>query len=152
MENPGSPLPSKSRQGSTSALRSILERGLPQVRNGVGQKDMTEALSRSDTAGEPIRFGSDAMTSKGRFPECDKTLFGQVELEGHTDQSREGGKTFCPLEHHARLCENASSGLCQILAAKHVSLSGRGLPFRQAQGPERSRRAAGDGAIPPARF
>ena len=104
-----------------------LERGLQQVLNGVGQKVMTEALSRYDTEGEPIRFGPYAMTSKGRSPECYKTLFGQVGLERHTYQSSDGGKTFCPLEHHARICENASIGLCQILAAKHVSLSGRCL-------------------------
>jgi hypothetical protein len=104
-----------------------LERGLQRALNGIGQEIMTEALSRYDTEGEPIRFGSYAMTSKGRSPECCKTLFGDVALERHTYRSSDGGKTFCPLEHNARLCENASIGLCQILAAKHVSLSGRCL-------------------------
>jgi hypothetical protein len=104
-----------------------LERGLQQALNGIGQEVMAEALSRDDTEGEPIRFGSYSMTSKGRSPECYKTLFGEVALERHTDQSSDGGKTFCPLEQNARLCENASIGLCQILASKHVSLSGRCL-------------------------
>ena len=104
-----------------------LERGLQRALNGIGQEVMTEALSRYDTEGEPIRFGSYAMTSKGRSPVCYKTLFGEVALERHTYQSSDGGRTFCPLEHHARICENASIGLCQILAAKHVSLSGRCL-------------------------
>ena len=54
--------------------------------------------------------------------------FGEVTLERHTYQSSDGGRTCCPLEHRARICENASIGLCQILAAKHVSLSGRCLP------------------------
>ena len=104
-----------------------LERGLQQALNGIGQKVLTEALSRYDTEGEPIRFGSYAMTSKGRSPECYKTLFGEVSLKRHTYQRSDGGKTFCPLEHNARICENASIGLCQILASKHVSLSGRCL-------------------------
>lgn len=104
-----------------------LERGLQQALNGIGQEVMTEALGRYDTEGEPIRLGSQLMTSKGRFPECYKTLFGEVGLERHTYQSSDGGKTFCALEHNARICENATIGLCQILAAKHVSLSGRGL-------------------------
>ena len=104
-----------------------LERGLQQALNGIGQEVMTEALGRYDTEGEPMRFGAYAMTSKGRSPACYKTLFGEVALGRHTYQSSDGGKTFCPLEHHARICENASIGLCQILAAKHVSLSGRGL-------------------------
>ena len=116
-----------------------LERGLQQALNGLGQKVMTEALSRYDTEGEPVRFGSSALTSKGRSPVCYKTLFGQVELERHTDQSSDGGKTFCPLEHNARICENASLGLCQILASKHVSL-------------ERAVPAAGVGALPPTRL
>ena len=80
-----------------------LERGLPfrqaqglaepepaegqQALHGIGQKVMTETLSRYDTEGEPIRFGSDAMTSEGRSPECSKTLFGEVALERHTYQS-----------------------------------------------------------------
>ena len=92
-----------------------LERGLQQALNGIGQTVLTEALSRYDTEGEPIRFGSYAMTSKGRSPECYKTLFGEVALERYTDQSSDGGKTFCPLEHHARICENASIGLCRFL-------------------------------------
>jgi hypothetical protein len=88
---------------------------------------MTEALGRYDTEGEPIRLGAYVMTSKGRSPECYKTLFGEVALERHTYQSSAGGKTFCPLEHNARICENATIGLCQVLATKHVSLSGRCL-------------------------
>ena len=104
-----------------------LERGLQRALHGLGQEVMAEALSRYDTEGEPIRLGSYVMTSKGRSPECYKTLFGEVALERHTYQSSDGGKTFCPLEQNARICENASIGLCQILASKHVSLSGRGL-------------------------
>lgn len=104
-----------------------LERGLQRALNGVGQTVMTEALRRFDTEGEPIRLGSFVMTSKGRSPECYKSLFGPIELERHTYQSSEGGRTFCPLEHTARICENATIGLCQMLASKHVSLSGRGL-------------------------
>ena len=104
-----------------------LERGLQRALHGIGQEVMTEALSRYDTEGEPIRFGAYAMTSKGRSPACYKTLFGEVALARHTYQSSDGGKTFCPLEEHARICENASIGLCQILASKHVSLSGRCL-------------------------
>ena len=98
--------------------------------HGLGQKVMTEALGRYETEGEPVRFGSYTMTSKGRSPACYQTLFGEVALERHTYQSSDGGRTFCPLEHRARICENASVGLCQIPAAKHVSLSGRGLPSR----------------------
>jgi len=104
-----------------------LERGLQRALNGVGQTIMAEALSRFDTEGEPIRFGSLAMTSKGRSSECYKTLFGPVEIERHTYQSNDGGRTFCPLENTARICQNASIGLCAMLAAKHVSLSGRAL-------------------------
>ena len=104
-----------------------LERGLQRALNGVGQVVLAEALGRYDTEGEPIRFGPFAMTSKGRSPECYKTLFRPVALERHTYQSGDGGRTFCPLEQSARICENATIGLCAMLAAKHVSLSGRGL-------------------------
>jgi hypothetical protein len=104
-----------------------LEQGLQRVLNDVGQSVMTEALSRFDTEGEPIRLGSVTMTSKGRSPERYKSLFGPIELERHTYQSSEGGRTFCPLEQSARICQNATIGLCQVLASKHVSLSGRCL-------------------------
>jgi hypothetical protein len=104
-----------------------LERGLQRALNGLGQAVMTEALGRYDTEGEPIRFGPFAMTSKGRSPECYKTLFGRVELDRHTYQTSDGGRTLCPLEQSARICQNATIGLCATLAAKHVSLSGREL-------------------------
>jgi hypothetical protein len=104
-----------------------LERGLQRALNGIGQAVMTEALGRYDTEGEPIRFGPFAMSSKGRSRESYKTLFGPVEIERHTYQTSDGGRTFCPLEQSARICENATIGLCAMLAAKHVSLSGRGL-------------------------
>lgn len=104
-----------------------LERGLQRALNGVGQAVMAEALGRYDTEGEPIVLGPFAMTSKGRSPEVYKTLFGIVELSRHTYQTSDGGRTFCPLEQSARICENATIGLCAMLAAKHVSLSGRAL-------------------------
>lgn len=104
-----------------------MERSLQRALNGVGQTVMSAALGRYDTEGEPIRLGSFSMTSKGRSQECYKTLFGPIELARHTYQSNEGGRTFCPLEHNARICQNATIGLGQVLAGKHVSLSGRCL-------------------------
>lgn len=104
-----------------------LERGLQRALNGVGRAVMTEALGRYDTEGEPVRLGPFAMTSKGRSPESYKSLFGPVDIERHVYQTSDGGRTFCPLEQSARVCENATIGLCAMLAAKHVNLSGRGL-------------------------
>ena len=104
-----------------------LERGLQRALNGVGQIVMAEALGRFDTEGEPILLGSVFLTSKGRAPERYRTLFGPVDVARHVYQTNDGGRTFCPLEQSARICENATIGLCQMLAAKHVSLSGRGL-------------------------
>lgn len=104
-----------------------LERGLQRALNGVGQAVMAEALGRYDTEGESILLGSVLLTSKGRSPECYRTLFGPVDVARHVYQTSDGGRTFCPLEQSARICKNATIGLCQMLAAKHVSLSGRGL-------------------------
>ncbi len=69
-----------------------LERGLQRALNGLGQAVMAEALRRYDAEGEPIRLGPFAMTSKGCSPESYK------------------------LEHRALICENATVGLCAMLA------------------------------------
>jgi hypothetical protein len=104
-----------------------LEQALQRSLNHIGQTVITEALERYDTEGEPIILSKQRLTSKGKTPGLYHSLFGPIELNRHTYQTAEGGRTFCPLEHNARICGSATIGLSQIIASKHVSLSGREL-------------------------
>lgn len=95
--------------------------------NTVGALCMTECLAGYDTQGEEIMVGNVRLSSKGKSPQTYLTLFGPVSLERHVYQSSDGGRTFCPLEERARMVENMSIGLCQVLASKYANLSARAV-------------------------
>jgi hypothetical protein len=102
-----------------------LESGLQCTLNTIGSCYMTEALTRYDTQGEVIQVGHCTYTSKGKSLQHYETLFGPVSIERHIYQTSNGGTTYCPLEERARIVENATIGLCQVLASKYANLSTR---------------------------
>jgi hypothetical protein len=114
-----------SREELGSALEA--EQGIQRALNQLGQRCMKEALARFDTQGEPIMVGTQQFTSKGQTPETYQSLYGPLELQRHTYQSSCGGRTYCPLEQDARILENTTVGLCQVLGSKHANHSTRSL-------------------------
>jgi hypothetical protein len=114
-------LPAREDIGGALELEQDLQRQL----NKVGAECLAEALACYDTEGEPIELGNLTLTSKGRSPQSYLSLFGPLSLERHIYQSSAGGRTYCPLEQRARIQENATLGLCHVLASKYADLSGR---------------------------
>jgi hypothetical protein len=104
-----------------------LETQLQRSLNAVGTVYMKESLTGYDTHGEQIMVGKAKLTSKGKSPQTYETLFGPVSLERHVYQGSAGGTTFCPLEERARMVQNMSIGLCQVLASKYANLSARAV-------------------------
>ena len=71
--------------------------------NEAGVKATQEVLSRFDTDGSPIQHGPTIFFSKGKEPKEYQTPYGPAVVDRHVYQTAKGGKTFCPLEHDARI-------------------------------------------------
>lgn len=98
------------------------EREAQQATNAIGLKAMELGLLAFDTLGEPIMVGRVSMTSKGRFPQEYRTLFGIVFLDRHVYQSSQGGKTFVPLEAYARVLCHSSPQLANCIASRYTEV------------------------------
>jgi len=79
--------------------------------NEAGVKATQEVLGRFDTDGSPIQYGSTRCFSKGKEPKEYQTPYGQTVVDRHVYQTSKGGKTFCPLEHDARIIVTSTRNL-----------------------------------------
>jgi hypothetical protein len=86
-------------------------------------------LEYFDTSGQPIKFGSVSMTSKGKVDCCYQTPYGEVVVARHLYQTYKGGKTFCPLEQNARILLSATPMFAMQISHKYAELGARRVKF-----------------------
>ena len=102
--------------GSMLEAEEAIQDGL----NEVGLLATEEKLKQFDTDGSPIQVGSVRLTSKGQFSQEYETPYGIVAVPRHVYQTSEGGKTFCPLEEHARMVLNATPKFAKLVSYKYA--------------------------------
>lgn len=98
------------------------EQALQQSLNEAGQIAMGPMLKQFDTRGEPIRVGGVKHTVKHYAPQTYETPYGPVQVQRHTYQSSQGGRTYVPLEHDARMILNSTPRYSQIVSGKYARL------------------------------
>ena len=91
--------------------------------NEVGQLATLHALKRFDTDGSPIQVGGIKFTAKGTTPKYYETPYGAVEVSRFVYQTSQGGKVYCPLEHNARIIQNATPRFAQQISYKYTNLN-----------------------------
>jgi hypothetical protein len=92
--------------------------------NEAGIKATQEILSRFDTDGTPIQHGATTFFSKGKEPKEYQTPYGATVVERHVYQTAKGGKTFCPLEHDARIIITSTPKFAKTVSSKYADLGG----------------------------
>src|SRR5713101_5995234 len=86
--------------------------------NEVGSVATQEALKRFDADGDPIVLGGVKWYCKGELPKTYQAPYGAVSIERHVYQQAGGGKTFCPLETHARIVRTATPRFAKLVSHK----------------------------------
>ena len=97
------------------------EEAIQDALNEAGMLFERENLTRFDADGSPIEVGPVRLTSKGQSPQVYETPYGPVSVERHVYQTAQGGKTYCPLEAHARLILNATPRYAKVVSYKYAS-------------------------------
>ncbi len=92
--------------------------------NEAGVQATQEVLSRFDTDGAPIQYGAATFFSKGREPKAYQSPYGQVVVDRHVYQTSKGGKTYCPLEHDARIIITSTPKFAKSVSSKYADLGG----------------------------
>lgn len=87
--------------------------------NALGELATKELLKIFDTDGSPIKFGSLYFTSKGKVNKEYETPYGKIGIERHVYQNSNGGSTFCPLDHDARIINSATPKFAKMVANKY---------------------------------
>lgn len=98
--------------------KSMLEQELAiqDAVNRVGGKATADALKSFDADGRPLSLNGVKYTSKGEHNEEYECPFGKIDVSRHVYQSAAGGKTFCPLEHSARMILNSTPKYAKLLS------------------------------------
>ena len=99
-----------------------MEKQIRSSLNGAGVIATEEALGKFDTDGGPIKVGPIRYTSKGLYSEKYETPYGQTSVERHVYQNNDGGVTYVPLEHGARLIQNATPLFSRQVSFKYASI------------------------------
>jgi len=99
------------------------EKQIETALNEAGTVASGELLKQFDSDGSAIQVGSIKLTSKGQIEKSYQTPYGETRLARHVYQSPQGGSTYCPLEHHARIISNATPKLSKMLSHKYSKLS-----------------------------
>lgn len=86
--------------------------------NEAGRSLSAVALKAFDTDGGKIKKGGQLWHTKGLQPKTYQTPYGDVSLERHVYQRSGGGKTFCPLEHDARIILTSTPQFCRQVSWK----------------------------------
>ncbi|MEZ5536438.1 MAG: ISKra4 family transposase [Thiolinea sp.] len=76
------------------------------------------ALKAFDTDGRTIEQGGQRWHTKGQQPKTYQTPYGDVSIKRHVYQRSGGGKTFCPLEHDARIILTSTPQFCRQVSWK----------------------------------
>ena len=99
------------------------EQRIEHALNEAGSMASGELLKRFDTDGGTIRIGATKLTSKGQVAKTYQTPYGEIQVSRHLYQTAQGGSTYCPLECHARIIQNATPKLAKTLSHKYSKLS-----------------------------
>ena len=86
--------------------------------NEVGTVATAEALKQFDADGEPIILGDIKWYARETHAKYYQTPYGEVIVNRWVYQKAGGGKTFCPLEHGARILRNATPRLAKMVSHK----------------------------------
>ncbi len=92
--------------------------------NEAGIAATEEVLRRFDTDGSPIHHGPTTFFSKGKEPKEYQTPYGPAVVDRHVYQTARGGKTFCPLEHDARVIVTSTPRFAKMVSSKYSDLGG----------------------------
>lgn len=95
------------------------EEAVQEALNQVGTLATSEGLKRFDSDGSPILVGGVKLTSKGQVGKAYQTPYGQVIVERHVYQGVWGGKTYCPLDHQARVVNTSTPRFAKMAAFKY---------------------------------
>jgi hypothetical protein len=96
-----------------------MEETIQSALNEAGMLATEQALGRFDTDGSPIVLGDVKWTTKGQEPKAYQTPYGEVSIERHVYQRAGGGKTYCPLEHDARIVVTSTPKFAKQVAYKY---------------------------------
>jgi hypothetical protein len=98
--------------------KSMLEQemAIQEAANIVGCRATADALKAFDTNGKPILVNGVKHTSKGEQTETYECPFGKITVPRHVYQNTNGGKTFCPMEHAARMILNSTPKYAKLLS------------------------------------
>jgi hypothetical protein len=102
---------------SKSMLTS--EEAIQKATNLVGELATGHALTLFDTDGSPIKIKDENYTSKGQVPKIYQTPYGEIEINRHVYQTNQGGETFCPLEHDARIIVGTTPKFAKMVSSKY---------------------------------
>lgn len=91
--------------------------------NQAGTLATGKCLEQFDTDGSPIVMGGIKLTSKGPVPKCYQTPYGELSVSRHVYQSSQGGQTFCPLEHQARVVNSSTPRFAKVCGFKYATLN-----------------------------
>jgi len=105
---------------ATSML--AFEENIQKAVNDVGRASTQEALSTFDTDGSPLIVGNQKLFSKGQEQKAYQTPYGPVPVNRHCYQGSSGGKTFCPLEHAARIVLTSTPKFAKMISSKYADL------------------------------
>ncbi len=95
--------------------------------NKMGIKATEKLLEQFDNDGAPINVGNQTFTSKGVQGKTYQSPYGAIRVDRHIYQSHSGGKTYCPLEHDARIIITSTPKLAQMVSAKYTDNSVRSV-------------------------
>ena len=98
----------------------LLEQTIAKQMQAIGQRCLAETLPLYDTDGEPIVLGGHRMTSKGQQNQTYQSQFGPIPTARHIYQTSDGGRTYVPLEHNARILNTATPHFSKMVAAKYA--------------------------------
>jgi quinol monooxygenase YgiN len=77
------------------------------------------ALKHFDTDGTPIKVKGETYTAQGFNPETYHSPYGDVHIKRYIYQSCHGGKTYCPVEDHARIVVKSTPDFARLITFKY---------------------------------
>lgn len=87
--------------------------------NDAGVIATEEVLTQFDSDGSVIKMGNQTFTTKGQQEKNYQSPYGEIRISRHVYQSHSGGKTFCPLEHDARIVVTSTPRFAKIVSSKY---------------------------------
>lgn len=99
------------------------EKNILDACNELGNIATEKALEQFDTDGSPIMIGNIKLTTKSKVDKIYQTPYGEINIKRHVYQSSKGGKTYCPLEHNARIIGSTTPKFAQQISHKYSNMN-----------------------------